>query len=304
MFHYSAYNLAIRSDICLPELPSAPPGDGLYIRLAPANGPIAARAIEWQESPSKQACFYFPGVARFQVYEGREVTITPAPEADHSIFRLYVQGMMLASALHQRGHFVLHASVIDLDGRAIGLMGPIGAGKSTFASAFLARGHSILADDNAVLDLRDSVPAVLPGFPNLKVYPEIARSLGHDGMLLKPMHESQVKQALSVADRFCGVRRPLDALYVLDRDVPPGISQLSPVECMTELIRHSVPTRWSVRGDGHHLKMCAELAKRVPVFRVRTFASLHEIAGIAEGIESHPARGQRVASDQTCCAAY
>lgn len=291
MFHYSAYNLAISSDIPLPELPSAPAGNGVAVRLAEAAESVEPRPIDWSESPVHEARFHFSQVARFTVRGGSEVLITPDPRGDASLFRLYVQGMMLASVLYQRGCFVLHASVIEVDGAAIAIMGPIGAGKSTFASAFHARGHRILADDNAALELDGSeLPVVRPAFPSLKVYPEVARSLGHDGRFLQPMHSSQIKQALSVADAFSPAPLPLATMYVLDREAPPGVSPVSPIEAITELIRQSVPTRWSVSGTPCHLKMCAALARRVPIFRVRTFTELSEIPIIAEQMERHALR--------------
>ena len=299
MFHYSAFNLAIASEIRLPELPSGPPGADLQIRLAPTDGPVEPQPIQWRESIA-EVSFSFPRVGRFLVRAGREVTITPDPDSDPAIFPLYVQGMMLASALYQRGLFVLHASVIDFNGSAVALMGPIGAGKSTFASAFHARGHGLLADDNAALAIDRSVLQVLPAFPSLKVYPEVARSLGHRALTLTPMHHSQVKQAQSVTSAFSRSPRPLQAICVLDRDAPPTISSLAPIESITELIRHSVPTRWGVSGSPCHLKMCASLAQRIPIFRVRTFHEIAEIAQIAEQIEHHLASRLDAVRDREC----
>ncbi|HLK51575.1 MAG TPA: hypothetical protein VKT49_25720 [Bryobacteraceae bacterium] len=299
MFHYSAYNLAIASEIRLPELPLGPPGDDLQLRLAAAEGPVEPQPIQWRE-PVGEAFFSFPRVGRFLVRAGREVIITPDPDSDPTLFPLYVQGMMLASALYQRGLFVLHASVIDFDGSAVALMGPIGAGKSTFASAFHARGHRLLADDNAALASDHGVLQVLPAFPSLKVYPEVARSLGHRSLTLKPMHHSQIKQAQSVAHAFSRTPRPLQAIYVLDREAPPAISGLTPIESITELIRHSVPTRWAVKGSPCHLKMCASMAQRIPMFRVRTFQDIAEIGPIAAQIERHLAPQLNSLGDRQC----
>jgi hypothetical protein len=287
MFYYSAYNLAIHSEICLPEFPPGKAGRHLAIRLTAAHGPLDPRPIEWRESPVPEARFSFPQVGAFLVRRGCEVVITPDLAADPTILPLYVQGMMLASALFQRGLFVLHSSVVDLDGRAIAFMGPIGAGKSTFASAFLSRGYRIVADDNAAIDLNDPELRVLPAFPSLKVYPEVARSLGHNDRLLRPMHASQIKQAQSIGRAFSPTPLPLEAVYVLDREAGPEVARISPVETVTEIIRHSVPTRWNVAGGARHLKMCVELARRVPIFRVRTFTELAEIPRIAEQIERH-----------------
>ncbi len=290
VFHYAAYNLGIRSEIPLPELAPAGAGNDFEIRLVQPDGLIEERRIEWSDGPPCEARFSYPGVARFIVREGQEIGIAPDPRGDPAIYRLYVQGMMLAAALYQRGYFVLHASVVDLRGRAIAFMGHVGAGKSTFASAFRARGFKILADDNAAIQLEGPPPLVMPAFPSLKVYPEVARSLGFEPSLLQPMHRSQIKEAQSVRDAFSSAPLPLDAIYLLDREADEGSPQrISAVEVMTELIRHSVPTRWSVHGSARHLRFCALLAKMTPVFRVRTFQRLEEIQPIAGRIEKHAA---------------
>jgi hypothetical protein len=291
MHYYSAYNLRIQSQIALPELPPAPPGSDLTITLAPPQDLNDARSIEFGDAAGSEAVFSYPGVARFTVRAGRELTITPDLQADESIFGLYVQGMMLAAALHQRGYFVLHASVVCMAGRAVAFMGPTGAGKSTFASALRFRGHRILADDNAAIDLAALPPGVLPAFPNLKIYPDVAASLGYRLSSLRPMHASQVKQAQTVACGFWPTPLPLSCVYLLDREAAPSIpAPLAPVQTITELVRHSAPTRWGVPGNGRHLQMCAQLAKTVPIFAVRTFTRLEEIPQIANVIEEHALR--------------
>ena len=304
MHYYSAYNLRIQSEIVLPELPAAAPGADLVITVERPGCLIETRSIEFSETGGKAAVFSFPGVARFTMRGGRELKITPDPRADESIFGLYVQGMMLASAMQQRGFFVLHASVVRVGGRAIAFMGPIGAGKSTFASALRARGHSILADDNAAIDLRAPAPEVLPAFPNLKMYPEVAESLGYRRLTLRPMHASQVKQAQPVASGFWPTPLPVSCVYLLDRETHASVcSALSPVQAVVELVRHSVPTRWAVASNGRHLQMCGQLAKTVPIFPVRTFTSLEEIPGIAEGIEEHALRLAPDMDGQVLCMA-
>jgi hypothetical protein len=167
------------------------------------------------------------------------------------------------------------------------LVGPVGAGKSTLASGFYGRGYAVVADDNAAIDLRATRPTVLPAFPSLKIYPAVADALGYNSASLRPMHDTQIKCAQPVADGFTTTPMPLDGIYVLDREAAPGVRRLSVVEAVTELIRHSVPTRWGAAGDGAHLRMCATLAGRVPAFRVRTFGNLQEIQSVLDRIQSH-----------------
>jgi hypothetical protein len=304
MHYYFAYNLRIQSEIILPELPTGAAGADLAITVERPGCPIETRSIEFSETGGNVAVFSFPGVARFTMRGGCELKITPDPRADESIFGLYVQGMMLASAMQQRGFFVLHASVVRVGEQAVAFMGPIGAGKSTLASAFKARGHRILADDNAAIDLARRPPEVLPAFPNLKIYPEVAESLGYRRFTLRPMHASQMKQAQPVTGGFWPTPLPLGCVYLLDREAHPSVgSSLPPVQAIMELVRHSVPTRWAVAGNGRHLQMCGQLAKTVPIFPVRTFTSLEEIPGIAEVIEQHALRLATDRAGQVLCMA-
>jgi hypothetical protein len=286
-FRCGAYDLVIRSEIALPELPEAGGACDFEIRLAPPAA-VDSRSIEWREEPA-EAVFDYPQLARFTVRAGRELVITPDPRGDPTIFHLYVQGMMLAAAVYQRGRFVLHASVVEVGDQAIAFTGVVGAGKSTFATAFLALGHRILADDNAAIDLEGESARVLPAFPNLKIYPEVARSLGVDAGALRPMHASQVKQAHAVGGGFSAAPLPLAGIYVLDRAAEGGPRRLPAIASVTELIRHSVPTRWGVAGSASHLRMCARLARLVPLYRVGTFRDLSQIRDIAGEVERHAA---------------
>jgi hypothetical protein len=176
---------------------------------------------------------------------------------------------------------------VNIGGSAIGFLGPVGAGKSTLAAGFHARGCQVAADDNAAIDLSQSPPVVLPAFPSLKLYPDIASALGYNRSALRVMHGSQTKRSQSIASGFHATAASLRAVYVLNREAAPGVRRLSKTETVVEMIRHSVPTRWGVSGDGRHLKMCSQLAAVLPAFRIRTFSSLEEIPSIIETIRNH-----------------
>jgi hypothetical protein len=290
MMHYFAYNLRITSEIPLPELPPSDCGGDVEVRLNPPRELAPARSISWSSVSPAESRFCYPGAGRFVIREGRSIEVTPEPNVDLELLRLYVEGMMLAALLDQRGYFVLHASIVNIGGYAIGFVGPVGAGKSTLAAGFHARGRPVAADDNAAVDLSGSDPMILPGFPSVKIYPEIAIALGYSRESLRSMHSSQIKQARSVSGGFAEQPLPLGAIYVLDRDAAAGVCPLSAMEPLVELIRHSVPTRWGVAGDGAHLHKCSRLSQSVPLFRLRTFTGLPEIAEVLDRIEDHCSR--------------
>lgn len=79
-------------------------------------------------------------------------------------------GAPLALLLAARGRFLLHASAIEVAGRAVALVGESGAGKSTLARAAAGRGLIRLADDQLPVRLGPE-PVALPHFPQLKLSP-------------------------------------------------------------------------------------------------------------------------------------
>ena len=70
---------------------------------------------------------------------------------------------MLESAINWRigrhiaPHLLLHAAVVERDGRAVVLPGASGSGKSTLTAALVANGWRLLSDEVAMIDLRDGM---------------------------------------------------------------------------------------------------------------------------------------------------
>lgn len=73
-------------------------------------------------------------------------------------------GMNLQLALGERRHLLLHASVVERDGRAVLMSGVSGSGKSTLAALLAARGWRFMGDEFALLSPESGR---LHGFPRL-----------------------------------------------------------------------------------------------------------------------------------------
>ena len=83
---------------------------------------------------------------RFLMHAGREIIFEAEDAAQHEA-AIFLLGSAFGILLHQRGHFVLHASAIVVRGQAVLLCGPSGCGKSTLAAALVDRGYSFVNDD-------------------------------------------------------------------------------------------------------------------------------------------------------------
>ena len=83
---------------------------------------------------------------------GREIWTTWREPLTLEDTATYLLGPVMGFVLLLRGLVCLHASAIVVDGFALALVGPAGAGKSTTAAAFATRGFSVLAEDVVTLD--------------------------------------------------------------------------------------------------------------------------------------------------------
>lgn len=290
---YTAYGLAVSSEIPLSEFPLCSSagevtvsygGDALWSK------PFRDRN-DFLVIDGNEARFWFKQAGSFVVRDGASIEIAPNHGASEDLLRLYVQGMMMAMVLYQRGFCVLHASVVEIDGAAVAFLGHVGAGKSTIAAAMHARGHAVISDDNAAVLLEEQNAHVWPAYPYLKLFPDIAEAVGYSRSDLRTLYASLAKVGGPVRSRFRTAPAPLRCLYVLGRSHPAEISLLSGQSAIIELIRNSAPTRWGCRGDAAHLRQCAGLANLLPMFRVRTFDTLGAIAPLAAQLETHFRRG-------------
>jgi hypothetical protein len=101
--------------------------------------------------------FEFRGDPIFTIdLKGQEVSLCPqAPVTPERLPRLL--HAFVPKILSLRGHFVLHAAAVAIDGRVLAFSGLSGAGKSTTAAALVAAGAVAVCDDQLVL-VPDSTP--------------------------------------------------------------------------------------------------------------------------------------------------
>jgi hypothetical protein len=282
MYVYTAYNLCIHSEISVPELLASEGFPDVIVRIGkPDSFPQATS--DWG--------YHFRGeisdVGVFWVREGREILVKPVSGLDESTVRPYILGPALSVLLRQRGLLVLHASSIAINDSAVAFIGGSGWGKSTLAEAFHARGYSILTDDVMGIDTQTEPPTVLPGFPQIKLWPEAAASIGHPPESLSILHPGTEKLAHYLTRGFRQTPLPLKRIYVLAGGDHHAITRLQPQAAFAQLMRHSREVR-SLKAPhfiSAHLRQCASLVEQVPICRFqrqRSLAALPELVQLVE----------------------
>lgn len=295
MFSYYAYGLGIHSALPLPEFVSQESGCDVTILLEKADPSVyvpleVADQSLYCKIATEEAILYSKNLGVFLVRGGREIVVIPVPDVEDRLIRLYIVGTIMAILLYQRGLLVLHASVVDIDGSAVAILGQSGAGKSSTAAALHAHGHNIIADDVCAVSLDTPTPTVFPGFPQIKLSLEAAATLGYDIESLHLLHSQEKRRAYRVTQGFSHNPLPLKRLYALAEDTALRIKPLGFQETVMQLVLNSRPTTLFHSGGAAHFLQCTKLAKQLTIHRLERPRSLSSLPDLAQLIEKHVVR--------------
>lgn len=194
-----------------------------------------------------------------------EILLRPDPRGEVDLSPLLLAGSGMAHALAAAGHGCLHASAVEVDGRAIAFIGPSGRGKSTLAGILCAAGAGAVSDD------------LLRCEPSGE---EIVCHRGGRRLRLRP-HAGQVADGLSDPRRAADGRLsalaepaarsvlPLAAVVAPapSRDVDQvRVERLRGLRAAQELLRSQRLVGWiDPELATLHLDLCRDVAERVPV---------------------------------------
>ncbi len=296
IFHYDAYGVELDSEVQLPELRVRPEGQGvcadLVLKIRPL--PPLPNEKDWcctYQDSNGEMTLYSPGEGRFLFRGGREIVLDPHPSMKPSTLRLFILGAALNIALHQRGLWVFHGSVVCVDGMAAAFLGHPHAGKTTIAAALHGRGHTLLSDDVLVLDLTTRRPLALPGFPRFKLWPDSAQALNVAIEALPRIRDDTDKRSCGVARRFREDPAPLERMYILETASKPGITPLDAKQAQLALMPHWDLSKfgWGFLKDrrlGECFRQSGELAKCVPVRTLTRSASLGDLSRLVDLVEA------------------
>jgi hypothetical protein len=287
---YFSYGLNIRSWIPLPDLHQTQSSPDVTI----AAGRVSDSAFYSEFDPSKlilrpeirlavravkdSFCFDWDGLAKCTVTNGRDAVVELADGIEPEDFTPFVTGPILAVLLHQRERLVLHSSVVQIGDRAVLLVGHKGQGKSTLAAHFHAAGYKILSDDLAPIQFVHGKALVLPGHPQLRLFPDSAESLGLDPSDLETVNSGTTKRQLPLTGSFGTDAIPIAAVFSLEEGSDIVASELGYLDSFTELGRHTYLSLYveATENSKLHFEHCNQLIDHAPIFRLlrpRTFDS-------------------------------
>ena len=311
-FLFSAYGLRLASSQPIPGLTpvSAASSADVTVHLGsmpaglenPSSG--SPQVIFSEEGPSDAV---FPTLTaslvsggsfiHFRYVDGTEFLLDRAGTRVWAVWRepltledtaTYLLGPVMAFVLRLRGIVCLHASAVAVEDRALALLGPGGAGKSTTAAVFARLGYAVLADDAlAVLERGESFLAQ-PAYPRVRLWPESVRALyGSDEALplLTPNWEKRYLTLDENQESFQPDPLPLAAIYILDerskQAAEPAIETVAPQAALVSLITNSyVNYLLDKTMRSQEFDFLGRLVNRVPVRRVLPLAGPEHLPGL------------------------
>ena len=161
--------------------------------------------------------------------DGLELLCEPDPAIEQWANILSFQALPLAATI--RGLEVMHASGVVLDGSAVLVAGPPGAGKSSLAAALVRAGGQLLSDDAVALQLSEGALIAHPGSAvlqlrsaeNERLSPEQRAALGNPADTVEGKRRYVSDESPEPA--------PLGGLFLLEHSSEePAVEQLAAVD--------------------------------------------------------------------------
>ena len=311
---YSAFGLAIDSDLALPELPA---------RQELTAEPVSIQAGDHRQWPPL-ACsphstptlhlgagdwrLQLEGIGWFRAAGGHTLEWQRWDDSvsDRDLRTFLVTSGLGAIAI-QRGALALHGTALEHDGQGVLLLGHPAAGKSTLAWCLLRHGWRLLSSELVVVDRQGMI---WPGLQQIKLWQDAAVELGEDWQHLAPVRRGLKRYACLPPQLICSEQSvPLRCTYVLHRakdqgepnqDKHPTLicasNAFAQQQALLSLRNMAFQAR-AVRGMAMEFLLftqAAALARTVPMHRLEVPLGIKAMAAAVDGVDLlHPASLQR-----------
>lgn len=275
----------------MPELLEGGDGTDLYIQKGTVKLPALTKTIirrqgkeSWFGGTNEEAYLFWQGVVKILAKDACALIVEPVDtQIDPKFLSLYILSEALGIILFQKGLLLIHASAIKIGSQTIVFFGNAGIGKSTTAAAFAKRGHTVLTDDMVAIKVDESNGIkVIPGFPQIKIWPPSVEGLGYNGEALTPLFSGSRKRVIQQRENFPKESIPLSQLFFLNRGEQLKITPMNQVETML-LLRAYFPCPYKLlqgTSQKEHFRQCTQLLNQIKVSKIERpddFAILNQL---------------------------
>jgi hypothetical protein len=204
----------------------------------------------------------------------------------------YLTNFAVSAALIQLGEEPLHATVVEINDHAIGLLGASGAGKSTFAAVLMDRGAVLITDDLLRLTLQAGNAYAHHGPYRIKLFQHVADRYLHQGTVLGQWSSPDKRVFRPPNPRYQQGPRRLLALVHLAAPSPtvnnkgPVLERLVGFDLFQTILSSTMNCRLQTPDRLLRLFHFGDaVARAVPVYRLtyqRDFSIVNQVAACVE----------------------
>lgn len=294
---YWIAGLSVESAVALPGAIARPrDAAAADVRIVEGDVPLSLAGATLS-GPTRQLSgnrllMRIPDVARFLLTDGCEIVFARENATPPDEVAIFLLGTVFGILLHQRGHVVLHASAVLVNGKAVLFCGASGAGKSTMAAALGQAGYPLVTDDLCAIAVdADGSVLVHPDGRQLKLWQQSIEKLG-----LKdrrgPAVRSRLEKFYVEPDDVFSTPLPLGAIYMLRTLRAPlaaGIERPNVVDSALLLRRNAyrpaLVQRLGQRDD--YFRATAVIANAAGVFHLTRALDFAAMPTVLAWLEAH-----------------
>lgn len=234
----------------------------------------------------------FTDVADFYLWPDRIECQLHDPDYEFMI-EMHLLGLVFSLWLALSGILALHASAVAVEDVAVGFLASNQGGKTSLAAALSQLGHGILTDDVLAIRRTDALFVAAPGFPQMRMWPDLAEHFFGPTPELQLYHPGYDKLRVPVGPdgvgSFCREPRRLQVLYLPDRATEATAVEIEPVAssaAVIELIRNTfgILSVEVLGRQSERLEFIATMLGQVPVRRLAFPSGLDRLPAVADAI--------------------
>jgi len=301
-FQYLAFGQVISSDFPIDVLPPAHE-ESPTIQVQLAQGVLRGGQAEdpFFDISDERQYFEWDAVGAFEITAANCIRVEPKPGVSWRLVSQPLLGIVISVVLERLGKFCLHGGSVNVNGKAVILLGDKGVGKSTTVSSLLQQGHRLLTDDLVALDCdnQSRAPEVQTGFPAVKLWPDSANALAVDTSTgAELIHPSITKIQKQIGTDLMAKPTPADTIFILSpNDQGETHSErMTEIAALESLLYFAFIARFGNASLGRaHLgkfmQRCCYVVKTTPVYLLHIRRDLNRLDDLAAEIIKRSGQG-------------
>ena len=214
---YGIFNIALASDIPLPELPEVEMAKSVISIQAGEDAACIPAQPEWfhhWETPEGEVAILcaklpdayllrFPKLVDFTISMSCDTVLYfPQPDIPAATIRHLLLDQVVPRILGQRGQLILHAAAVVMpEGQSIAFLGASGRGKSTLASSLHHNGAQLITDDCLLLEEVGGHVVAIPNYYGLRLFNDSATAIFGEQSGDSPVAHYTTKKRLHLSSR-------------------------------------------------------------------------------------------------------